>query len=61
MTKKKQKERFEEMRQRSEEKILAVALELFATKGYKNTSISDIAKKANISKGLMYNLSLIHI
>lgn len=43
------------MRNRSEEKILEVGLELFATKGYKNTSISDIAKKAGISKGLMYN------
>lgn len=43
------------MRLRSEEKILSTALELFATNGYKNTSISDIAKKAEISKGLMYN------
>ncbi len=43
------------MRARSEEKILNTALELFATKGYKNTSISEIAKKAEISKGLMYN------
>ncbi len=43
------------MRERSEEKILTTALELFATKGYKNTSISEIAKKADISKGLMYN------
>ncbi|MFK7984333.1 MAG: TetR/AcrR family transcriptional regulator [Saprospiraceae bacterium] len=51
----KAKKRFKEMRQRSEEKILNTALELFATNGYKNTSISGIAKKAEISKGLMYN------
>ena len=51
----KAKKRFKEMRLRSEEKILTAALELFATQGYKNTSISDIAKKAEISKGLMYN------
>lgn len=51
----KAKKRFQEMRERSEEKILHAALELFATNGYKNTSISEIAKKAEISKGLMYN------
>ncbi len=51
----KAKRRFKEMRLRSEEKILDAALELFATNGYKNTSISEIAKKADISKGLMYN------
>ncbi len=51
----KAKKRFKEMRQRSEEKILNAALELFATNGYKNTAISEIAKKAEISKGLMYN------
>jgi len=31
------------------------ALELFAEKGYHQTSISQIAKSAGISKGLMYN------
>ena len=31
------------------------ALQLFASKGFANTSISLIAKKAGISKGLMYN------
>lgn len=35
--------------------IQQAALDLFAYKGYVNTSISDIAKTANISKGLMYN------
>lgn len=31
------------------------ALELFSTDGYHSTSISKIAEKAGISKGLMYN------
>lgn len=31
------------------------ALELFANAGYHSTSISQIAKEAGISKGLMYN------
>lgn len=32
-----------------------VALELFADHGYSHTSISNIATKAGISKGLLYN------
>ena len=46
---------FKEIRKTSREKILSVALELFASKGYHATSVSQIAKKAKISKGLMYN------
>ena len=49
------KQQFEEIRITSREKILSVALELFAKKGYHAASISQIAKKAKISKGLMYN------
>jgi AcrR family transcriptional regulator len=49
------KQQFEEIRKTSKEKILKVALELFAKKGYHATSISQIAQKAKISKGLMYN------
>ena len=49
------KKQFEEIRKSSREKILAVALELFAKRGYHATSISQIAHKARISKGLMYN------
>ena len=48
-------EQFEEIREKSREKILAAALELFANKGYTATSIDSIAKKAGISKGLIYN------
>ena len=49
------KKQFEEIRKLSKDKILAVALELFAQNGYQGTSIAQIAKKAKISKGLMYN------
>jgi len=49
------KQQFKEIRKTSREKILSVALELFASKGYHATSVSQIAKKAKISKGLMYN------
>ena len=49
------KKQFEEIRKTSKEMILSVALELFAQNGYRGTSISQIAKKAKISKGLMYN------
>lgn len=37
------------------EQILKKSLQLFAKKGYFNTSISDISKKLKISKGLLYN------
>ncbi len=48
-------EQFEAIREKSREKILSAALELFANKGYYATSIDSIAKKAGISKGLIYN------
>jgi AcrR family transcriptional regulator len=48
-------EQFEEIREKSRRKIIAAALELFAHKGYDATSIDSIAKKAGISKGLIYN------
>jgi AcrR family transcriptional regulator len=43
------------IRQASKEKIRAAAMELFIKQGYYATSISDIAKQAGISKGLLYN------
>ncbi|MCW8806463.1 MAG: TetR/AcrR family transcriptional regulator [Ignavibacteriaceae bacterium] len=49
------KVQFEEIRQKSRENIENIALELFALKGYHATSISQIAEKAGISKGLLYN------
>ncbi|MCY9004451.1 TetR family transcriptional regulator [Bacillus sp. AFS043905] len=45
----------ERIRQASKEKIRAAAMELFIKQGYYATSISDIAKQAGISKGLLYN------
>ena len=49
------KQQFKEIRKTTKDRILSVALELFAQKGYHGTSISQIAGKAKISKGLMYN------
>lgn len=49
------KEQFEEIRKEKSSHIKKIALELFATEGYHSTSISRIAKAANISKGLLYN------
>jgi len=49
------KDQFKEIRQKSRENIEKIALELFAIKGYHATSISQIAEKAKISKGLLYN------
>jgi AcrR family transcriptional regulator len=46
---------FEAIRQEKTKLILDTALELFAEKGYHVTSISDITRKAGISKGLVYN------
>ena len=51
----KSKEQFQEIRQKSMANIKQVALELFAHNGFHSTSISQIAKEAGISKGLMYN------
>ena len=48
-------EQFEEIREAKKTLILDTALELFANEGFFKTSISDITKKAGISKGLIYN------
>lgn len=48
-------EQFEHMRKDKKTLIMSTALELFANNGYHATSISQISKKAGISKGLMYN------
>jgi len=49
------KQQYEEIRENKRQLIKDTALELFANEGYFQTSISKIAKKAGISKGLMYN------
>ena len=48
-------EQFKEIRDQKKQKILDAALEIFAEEGYYPSSISKIAKKAGISKGLIYN------
>lgn len=48
-------EQFQSIREKTKAHILNTALELFAHKGFKGTTISDIAKSAGISKGLAYN------
>ncbi len=47
--------RNEEIREASIGKILDAALELFSSHGYEYTSMSQIARVAGISKGLIYN------
>jgi AcrR family transcriptional regulator len=46
---------FDDIRKQKKELIMETALELFAENGFHATSISRIAKKAGISKGLTYN------
>ncbi len=48
-------QQFEEIRGSRKKEIMHAALELFATEGFDVTSISKIAEKAGISKGLIYN------
>lgn len=49
------KEQFEDIRETKKRLIMDTALELFASEGYYPTSISTIARKAGIAKGLIYN------
>jgi AcrR family transcriptional regulator len=49
------KEQVERLREEKREFIMNEALELFAEEGYHSTTISKIARKADISKGLLYN------
>lgn len=46
---------FDTIRKQKKQLIMDTALELFAENGYHSTSISKIATKASISKGLTYN------
>jgi AcrR family transcriptional regulator len=41
------------MRERSRERILAAALEVFAEKGFEAASISDVTARAGVSRGLV--------
>lgn len=51
----KSQEQIDDIRKQKKQLIMDTALELFAENGYHATSISQIAKKAKISKGLTYN------
>ncbi|MBN2039155.1 MAG: TetR/AcrR family transcriptional regulator [Spirochaetes bacterium] len=48
-------QQFQEIREEKITLIMDVALECFASEGFYRTSISQIAKRAGISKGLLYN------
>lgn len=48
-------EQNEEIRRRTRRQILDAAFELFANEGYAKTSISAVADKAGVSKGLIYH------
>ena len=48
-------EQFDDIRKQKKQLIMDTALELFAENGFHATSISQIAGKAKISKGLTYN------
>ena len=45
----------EQIRQQSRKKIMEAAFQLIANNGYEATSIAQIARKAGVSKGLLYN------
>ncbi len=49
------KQQFEEIRLKSQKRILDAALEVFAKQGYHLATVDAIAKTAGVSKGLMYN------
>jgi AcrR family transcriptional regulator len=48
-------EQYEQIRNEKKLLICETALDLFANNGYHATSVSQIAKEANMSKGLLYN------
>lgn len=45
----------ERIRQQAKAKIREAAIDLFMRKGYHATSIDDVSKHADVSKGLLYN------
>jgi AcrR family transcriptional regulator len=49
------KEQIEEIRIKSAQQIMEAALHLFAHQGFHRTTVSQIARQAGISKGLIYN------
>ncbi|HKK47104.1 MAG TPA: TetR/AcrR family transcriptional regulator [Balneolaceae bacterium] len=51
----KTEEQLEKIRQERSQSIIQAALKLFAEEGFANTTVSQIAREADISKGLIYN------
>lgn len=49
------REENDRIRQTAKENIRLAAIEIFIERGYHAASIDDVAKRAGISKGLMYN------
>ncbi len=49
------RDQIDEIRKQSRTSIQSAALKLFAKQGFHNTSISEIAREASVSKGLIYN------
>ena len=49
------KQQFRQIRQKRKAAIAGAAMELFAKNGFSGVSISTIAAKADVSKGLLYN------
>ena len=49
------KKQLDSLKEARKEQILEAAFQLFSIKGYHHTSINDIAVKAKLSKGLLYN------
>ena len=45
------------IREERKAQILDAALHVFAEEGYHSASVSKVARRAEISKGLMYNFS----
>lgn len=48
------KPRFRRRKKERPEEITAAALDSFASKGYARTTVEDVAKRAGVSKGLLY-------
>ena len=48
-------EQNKEIREQTRRQIIDAAFELFANEGYSKTSIASVAKKAKVSKGLIYH------
>jgi AcrR family transcriptional regulator len=48
-------EQYDEIRQQKKQLIIDAALELFAENGFHATSMSQVASRAGVSKGLAYN------